>query len=155
MASRRKDRRRSRSDLSNPYIPRSLSPFAGPTQLPMGGRKELASRKPLLLPRPQTAVQQRVANFDAFRRDLRAITRRPNMTRPNVSRLQAGLRQRRIQFKALKTPTLSGVSSPCHQREQKKQIMFAKQIAGRSWSAGGPKMKGARRTINSSYHCTR
>lgn len=45
------------------------------------------------------------------------------------------------------------ITTPCQIRAQRKEIMFAHNVAGRKWGRGGPKMRGARKTVFSNYTC--
>lgn len=45
--------------------------------------------------------------------------------------------------------------NPCRQRAVRREYMFAAGVAGRGWGAGGPQMRGARRSLNSQLSCRR
>lgn len=54
-----------------------------------------------------------------------------------------------------KTQAMPPYRTPCSRRAARRGVMFAKRVAGAKWSSGGPRMHGARHTINSSYTCRR
>lgn len=58
------------------------------------------------------------------------------------------------QLRALGRMLKPARETPCQRRAQRRQVIFANQVAGRSWgSAGGPRMANAHRTLNSNYTC--
>lgn len=56
-------------------------------------------------------------------------------------------------YPPLGKPVLALRSSPCEARGQRREVMFARDVAGRKWGRGGPKMRGARFTVESQYAC--
>jgi len=80
----------------------------------------------------------------------RQITRPIQPSRPVINKLAAK------SLKTLREVNLPyvGHSNLCTQRADRRSAMFAKQVAGKKWGAGGPSMKHAKRTPESSYRCT-
>lgn len=50
-------------------------------------------------------------------------------------------------------PVLFRRSSPCLRRGQRREVMFAAGVAGKSWRRGGPRMENARFSVESQYRC--
>lgn len=50
-------------------------------------------------------------------------------------------------------PVLNSRSTPCSRRAKRREVMFARDVAGRKWGRGGPKMRNARFSISSQYRC--
>lgn len=152
MASRR---RRSRLDRGA----RPGSPFFRPVGRPLGtaGRVPWRSslRSELLRPVPLGF------NVRQYSRPLRPL---PDVLRARRARiaptavLHAGVRQaqpvRLVRaLLPLGKPVLSRRSTPCDRRRDRKEVMFAAGVAGRRWSRGGPRMRGARVSVDSQYSC--
>lgn len=45
--------------------------------------------------------------------------------------------------------------APCRSRARRREVMFAARVAGRGWSRGGPRMRGARHSVESRFTCRR
>lgn len=119
--------------------------------VPVGREVRLASRNPLLLPRPiAPAFITGQERLQSLRVDL-ARFRAQRLLKPRIS---DQVQRRRIQLLDLRRPFISTRKSPCRRRAERKQVMFAKFVAGRSWGSGsGPQMRFARRTEFSNYSC--
>lgn len=117
------------------------------------GRKPVfASRNPLLLPRRYaTALSTGRQQWD----DLRSLRARFRLREATALPVVKQVQRRQRQLVSLVRPFFSERSSPCVRRSERKQVMFAKEIAGRRWGSGGPIMKDARRTVESAYQCRR
>lgn len=51
-------------------------------------------------------------------------------------------------------PVLLPSRTPCRRRAERKEVLFAQNVAGRRWGrGGGPSMRGARIGLNSQYRC--
>lgn len=127
--------------------------FGGST----GGRDPWRARliSSLLRPVPPGYIGQEAMRATArVLGDLRARRARTALTstgrgRDVSSRLPVSSRV----ITPLGKPVLFRRSSPCVARGQRRQVMFAMEVAGKKWGAGGPQMKGARFTVESQYTC--
>lgn len=103
--------------------------------------------------RPQAAAYSRGGNISDFVR---------NRPRVRISRrLMQSLSSKpsrsmlRARYPRFSSPRIPARLSVCVARRVRKEVMFAKAVAGRSWGSGGPQMRGARRTPDSSFTCRR
>lgn len=117
------------------------------------------AKKLALLPRPQTTVSTGLERLADLRRDQARLRFRTLASQPIYGRLPVSrqiARQRALNQWMKRAQLASQESTPCRQREKRRQIMFALNVAGRKWGpSGGPNMKNAKRTSMSYYTCTR
>lgn len=53
-------------------------------------------------------------------------------------------------------PVLNSRSTPCKRRAERREVMFARDVAGRKWGSGaGPKMRDWKFSRDSQYKCVR
>lgn len=158
----RRSRRHSRSSrhVSGPgpsfvpglSVPRSLFFHAKPV-LESTGRRQWRppSLSTLMLPRSETPVldgQRRLNDLRSFLAVLRT-PRQPNRLPVAVYRALGREARREL----LRAPQMPPYRTPCARRGVRREVMFARQVAGRRWGAGGPDMRNARRTVESQYSC--
>lgn len=67
-------------------------------------------------------------------------------------RVAQPLRQIRPQL-PLGKPVLFRTSTPCDKRRERKEVMFARRVAGKRWRGKGPRMFGARFSLSSFFRC--
>lgn len=133
--------------LSFPSKSRVHGSFGGRASLNSWRSRSLADRPRLF----QTAVINRRLET-AFQAVRRAISPRP---RVGVSR-RASTRSTVNPIRPAWTrPVLSTSSSPCASRRERKSVMFALDVAGRSWGSRGGPSAPRRRTVESNYTCVR
>lgn len=70
----------------------------------------------------------------------------------NRARSARSLKESARQRREMKFPRMPD-ESPCKKRAVRRVIMFLRGVAGRKWSSGGPSMRGARRSVESSFSC--
>lgn len=63
--------------------------------------------------------------------------------------------RRRVERLRLIHPLLSSRTRDCANRSERREVMFARRVAGKKWGSGGPRMKGARRQLSSAFSCRR
>lgn len=128
----------------------------------MVGRPSLTrpSNNPLLLPRPKAVAT--LTRFDQLRRLQAELTwsRRRRYSQPVVNsaptrKLTRPHLVRSILTRLARPSVDPRVRSPCLSRSERKQVLFARQVAGRKWGRGGPYMKNSRRTHLSYFTCRR
>lgn len=120
------------------------------TEVPPGRRQWRPPSRALLLPRAKTVVPD---GLDRLRelRELQAVIRAP--AHPVVvRRAQVAAVEGRRQLLRMAMPERR---TPCQGRQTRREVMFAREVAGKKWSrgSGGPKMDRARHTVESQYTC--
>lgn len=157
----KKSRRRSPPVASKPLVAFTPQPTLDVSALT--GREESLALRLARRPRSVTPVS-RSRVLEAVRLQRPTIRLWDTISRPR--RLQALsapprprtmiARQRQFTQLAEKPLHYLGQGNTCKDRATRKQIMFAKNVAGRKWgSGGGPSMKNARRSVESGYTCVR
>lgn len=151
--SRRRDSILSARPIGRPY-------FSGSG---MGGRRSLSSRNLVFRPRPSFATALTGPLTSRFRSGSGPFIRRPG--RPVVSVVRsatfsqpgARARARVVSPRDTFRPILpfKGKGNVCVQRSRRRSVLFSLDVAGRGWSAGGPRMRGARRSEDSNSTCVR
>lgn len=115
------------------------------------GPLESASRRLGLLPRslPVGLYRPRQLVLPDVRRPVLA---RRRLADSQVRQLRVA--RRRIRRELL-SPALSRQLGVCQRRDRRRQVLWARGVAGKSWSGGGPRMRGARHNLDSSFTCRR
>lgn len=129
----------------------------------MAGRPVVSSRTSALLrlPRPMAAARltglrnERLQPFE-----LRSVPRKVTQLFPVFARRGPVRGQARSKFfrnlDRLYRPTMLALAGFCIRRQKRREVLFAKQVAGRRHgSGGGPDMRGAKHTLESFYTCAR
>lgn len=141
---RRRRRRRSQSSLS---VGDSVR---------VGRDRQIANRLDLL-PRvmPAGPVQVFRDRLDTLPLDTLPVNR-SFRKRLSLRELQQRAKRARVSSRrSLLRLSVDERSRMCLRRGQRREVMFARRVAGRSWSGSGPKMRNARRNRDSRYTCRR
>lgn len=152
--------RRRRSLTVNPAPPRGRVFFRPKVVTSSSaGRPAWRSRlaQSLLRPVPLgSIVQEDWRGYPRPLVDLRARRARIASTSPQRRLLP---RRRPVKFQQavipLGKPVWDSRSTPCMRREKRREVMFAQNVAGRKWGRGGPRMDGAKFSVDSQYVCRR
>lgn len=132
-------RRRRRSSNQNNYVSMTGRTLSGPRSLALRPRSLTAVTNTLAMIRARGLIQRAYKRLPG--RKVATVIRRPSRV---MTRLLKSLR-----------PRLPRQNNICRRRRQTREQMFAKQIAGRAWGAGGPNMFRARHTLDSHHTCRR
>lgn len=118
----------------------------------------LASRRPSLLPRLSATAYPVRRQPELWLRSV-PVHRRVARTRA-ITPTAADLRRRFLKGQSftrnLLRPRMDPALRVCVSRLDRKEVLFAKRVAGRRWNSGsGPDMRRARRSQSSNYSCKR
>lgn len=108
------------------------------------------------LPNPLPEVIRRVREFRAARFGPVAFAGRARVKTRSIPLKLAGqrIKQELRKLSEVRLPYLAR-KAPCEAREARRAAMFARGVAGKKWGRGGPHMKNARHTLDSTLSCRR
>lgn len=108
------------------------------------------------LPNPIPAIIARVREYSpAPKVAVRRVPQAPAVLRPRPGRMIAVQRKQLRMLHEIPPPVSRRRLTPCQQRADRREAVFAAGVAGKKWRAGGPKMWHARHNLNSSFSCRR
>lgn len=115
-----------------------------------------SARAPARPARSQLAWVPRAWATATYRRGIEPYARLPRRKSNRLAVLVKAMHRARgaqARRSLIRNPSMPRPSTMCARRARRRKLMFIKGVAGRSWGSGGPNMRGARRTPDSSFSC--